>query len=141
LDHHIIIDHQVANCISHQNFRSVLQDKSSGVFSGRTIVRKNAQQTDSHQSNKNLLLSKNAFVHSIPQLEIDADDVKCAHSSTTGALDEESLFYLRSRGLDILSAKNLLVQGFVSEMIESVKHEATQKMIQSHLQNWLNSNA
>ncbi|MBL7014618.1 MAG: Fe-S cluster assembly protein SufD [Candidatus Marinimicrobia bacterium] len=137
LGHHIIIDHKVPNCTSSQNFKSILQDQSSGVYSGRTIVRKDAQKTNSTQSNKNLLLSKDALMHSIPQLEIDADDVKCAHGSSTGALDDEALFYLRSRGLDILSAKKLLVHGFVSEMIETIKHEPTKNSIHSQLQNWL----
>ena len=94
---HIVTNHFAPHCMSSQNFKNILLDNSSGIFNGRTIVHKNAQKTDSQQSNKNLILSKNALMNSNPQLEIYADDVKCGHGSTTGALDEDALFYLRSR--------------------------------------------
>lgn len=140
LDNHIIMDHRVAHCTSSQNFKTVLQDNSSGLFNGRTIVRKDAQKTDSSQSNKNLLLSTNALMNSNPQLEIYADDVKCSHGSTTGALDNDSLFYLRSRGLDPLTAKSLLIRGFVTELLDSIKNENIRKYITDQFSNWLSKN-
>ena len=140
LDNHIITDHQVPHCSSSQNFKTVLQDHSSGVFNGRTIVRKNAQKTNSSQSNKNLLLSKNALMNSNPQLEIYADDVKCAHGSSTGTLDKNALFYLRSRGLDVLSAKALLVRGFAAELLDLVKHDGTRDFITERFDSWLSEN-
>ena len=141
LDNHIITDHQVPNCTSSQNFKTVLQDHSSGVFNGRTIVRKDAQKTDSAQSNKNLLLSKSALMNSNPQLEIYADDVKCAHGSTTGALDTDALFYLRSRGLNILSAKALLVRGFATELLDKIKHDGIRDFITERFDIWLTENS
>ena len=140
LDNHIIMDHKAANCTSSQNFKTVLQDNSSGLFNGRTIVREGAQKTDSSQSNKNLLLSTNALMNSNPQLEIYADDVKCSHGSTTGALDSDALFYLRSRGLDSLAAKSLLIRGFVTELLESVKNENIQKYITGKFSDWISKN-
>ena len=140
LANHIITDHQVPHCSSSQNFKTVLQDHSSGVFNGRTIVRKDAQKTDSSQSNKNLLLSKSALMNSNPQLEIYADDVKCAHGSSTGTLDKNALFYLRSRGLDVLSAKALLVRGFATELLDLVKHDGTRDFITDRFDSWLSEN-
>ena len=140
IDNHIITSHNAPYCTSSQNFRSVLQDSSSGVFNGRTIVGRGADKTDSNQSNKNLLLSEGALMNSNPQLEIYADDVKCSHGSTTGALDQDALFYIRSRGLDIVSAKALLIRGFVSEMIEPIHHESIQNYIISNFDAWLHEN-
>ena len=140
LDNHIITDHQVPHCSSAQNFKTVLQGHSSGVFNGRTIVRKDAQKTDSSQSNKNLLLSKNALMNSNPQLEIYADDVKCAHGSSTGTLDKNALFYLRSRGLDVMSAKALLVRGFATELLDLVKHDGTRDFLTERFDSWLSEN-
>ena len=140
LGNHIITDHQVPHCSSSQNFKTVLQDHSSGVFNGRTIVRKDAQKTDSSQSNKNLILSKSAIMNSNPQLEMYADDVKCAHGSSTGTLDKDALFYLRSRGLDVLSAKALLVRGFATELLDIVKHDETRDFITDRFDSWLSEN-
>ena len=100
-----------------------------------------AQKTDSKQSNKNLLLSKDAIMNSNPQLEIYADDVKCSHGSTTGSLDEEALFYLRSRGLSLDRARNLLVRGFATELFDIIKHESTKSFISDRFENWLKKNA
>jgi len=141
LDHHIITDHQVHHCTSSQNFKSILQDNSTGVFHGRTIVREQAQKTDSTQSNKNLLLSKNALMNSNPQLEIYADDVKCSHGSTTGELDDEALFYLRSRGIDVMAAKNLLVRGFANEIMTAIRHDSTRSFIDDQFNQWLGDEA
>ena len=137
-DNHIIIDHKVPHCTSSQLFKSVLREKSSGVFNGRTIVQKNAQKTDAKQSNKNLLLSKDALMNSNPQLEILADDVRCTHGSTTGELDFDSLFYLRSRGLDLAGAKSLLVRGFATECFDTIQDKKIKSFIVQRFDNWLN---
>ena len=137
LSNHIIVEHKVPYCTSSQLFKSVLREKSSGAFNGRTIVQKNAQKTDANQSNKYLILSKDALMNSNPQLEIHADDVRCTHGSTTGELDADSLFYLRSRGLDLAMAKSLLVRGFATECFDKVKNENVRSFIMKRFDNWL----
>ena len=137
---YITTDHVMPNCTSSQNFKSVLNDKSSGVFNGRTIVREDSQKTNSKQSNKNLLLSDKAKMNSNPQLEIYADDVKCAHGSTTGALDEEALFYMQSRGIDRESAAALLIRGFVNELMEELDDENLREYLLTKFDNWLTKN-
>ena len=137
---YITTDHIMPNCTSSQNFKSVLNDKSSGVFNGRTIVREDSQKTNSKQSNKNLLLSDKAKMNSNPQLEIYADDVKCAHGSTTGALDEEALFYMQSRGIDRESASALLIRGFVNELMEEIGDKNLKKFLFTKFDNWLLKN-
>jgi Fe-S cluster assembly protein SufD len=128
------------NCVSLQNFKSVLNGSASGVFNGRTIVREDSQKTDSKQSNKNLLLSDQALMNSNPQLEIYADDVKCAHGSTTGALDKEALFYMQSRGINKKEATSLLIRGFVSELINDIKNEDVKDYLFKKFDNWLLNN-
>ena len=128
------------NCTSFQNFKSVLNNKSSGVFNGRTIVREDSQKTNSKQSNKNLLLSDKATMNSNPQLEIYADDVKCAHGSTTGALDKEALFYMQSRGIDRESASSLLIRGFVNELMEEIDNKDLRDHLFTKFNNWLIKN-
>jgi len=127
-DTHSIIDHTVPNCISHQNYKGVLNDHSRGVFNGKVFVREGASGTDAQQSNKNLLLSNDARVDTKPQLEIFNDDVKCSHGATVGQLEEDELFYLLTRGLPESLARNLLTYGFAEEIIrkiaiESIKNE------------------
>ncbi len=136
-DINIKINHFAPNCQSSQSFKSILRDNSSGVFNGRTVVSKGAQKTDARQSNKNLLLSKKAVMYSNPQLEINTDDVKCAHASTTGELDEEALFYLRSRGLDIQTSKALMIRGFALEELELVKNKNIFDYLINLFQSWL----
>ena len=137
---YITTDHIMPNCTSSQNFKSVLNNKSSGVFNGRTIVREDSQKTNSKQSNKNLLLSDKATMNSNPQLEIYADDVKCAHGSTTGALDNEALFYMQSRGLDRESASSLLIRGFVIELMEEIENKDLRNYLFNKFGNWLIKN-
>ena len=137
---YIISDHIMPNCVSLQNFKSVLNGSASGVFNGRTIVREDSQKTDSKQSNKNLLLSDQALMNSNPQLEIYADDVKCAHGSTTGALDKEALFYMQSRGINKKEATSLLIRGFVSELINDIKNEDVKDYLFEKFDNWLLNN-
>lgn len=123
-DTHSVIDHKLPNCLSHQKYKGVLNDKSRGVFNGKVFVRENASGTDAQQSNKNLLLSDDARVDTKPQLEIFNDDVKCAHGATVGQLEEEELFYLLSRGLSEKLARNLLTYGFAEEIINKIELES-----------------
>jgi len=138
MDSYVVTKHHEAHCSSSQNFKFILKDNSSGVFSGRSIVNERAQKTDSNQSNRNLLLSDNAIMNSNPQLEIFADDVKCSHGSSTGALEPEAIFYMQSRGIDKDSAKSLLVQGFASEIINEFKENDMYEHITFHFDKWIN---
>jgi len=115
-----VVDHAVPHGTSRQNYRGILDGRSRGSFTGRVIVRADAQKTDAQQSNKNLLLSREALVNSTPQLEIRANDVKCKHGSTTGQLDADALFYLRSRGLSPEMARSLLTYAFASDLVRRV---------------------
>jgi Fe-S cluster assembly protein SufD len=122
-DHQTVVDHLKPHCTSHQLYKGILNHRSTAVFNGRVFVRKNAQQTDAHQVNKNLLLSEKALVNTKPQLEIFNNDVKCTHGAAIGQLDEEALFYLRSRGVGQEVARDLLVYGFASEVVSRIKVE------------------
>jgi len=128
-DHHMIVEHAQPRCASHEYFNGILDDKSKGVFHGRILVRQIAQKTDAKQTNKNLLLSDDATADTKPQLEIYADDVKCTHGATIGQLNDESVFYLRSRGLDTATAKRMLVHAFAGEIIERIKCEPAREVI------------
>ena len=128
-DHHMIVEHAQPHCASHEYFNGILDDKSKGVFHGRIYVHPIAQKTDAKQTNKNLLLSDDATADTKPQLEIYADDVKCTHGATIGQLNEESIFYLRSRGLDTETAKRMLVHAFAGEIIERIKCEPARAVI------------
>jgi Fe-S cluster assembly protein SufD len=120
VDNHTEVYHQVPNCQSAQIFRGVLDNKSKGVFTGRVFVLPDAQKSDAQQNNSTLLLSDDARSWARPELEVYADDVKCAHGATTGSLDEDALFYLRSRGVDIAHARRLLIHAFASELIARI---------------------
>jgi Fe-S cluster assembly protein SufD len=120
VDNHSVIEHAVPRCTSRELFKGVLDGESRGVFAGRIRVLEGAQKTDSHQSNSNLLLSRDAVVDTMPQLEIYADDVKAGHGGTVGELDPDSLFYLRSRGLGLAEARTLLIYAFAREMVDRV---------------------
>lgn len=131
VDNFLTIDHAVPNCESNELFKGVMDDSSRGIFTGRIIVRPDAQQTNAYQSNNNLVLSDTARAESRPQLEIYADDVKCSHGATVGQLDEEAMFYLRSRGLGVEEATILLMYAFAYEVIEKVEVEALREQIVS----------
>jgi Fe-S cluster assembly protein SufD len=137
-DTHSIIDHQMPNCVSHQNYKGVMNDKSRAVFNGKVFVRENAHGTDAQQSNKNLLLSGDARVDTKPQLEIFNDDVKCAHGATVGQLEEEELFYLLTRGLPENLARNLLTYGFAEEIIRKIGIESIKSELDAAVLNRLN---
>ena len=120
MDSHTLIDHARPNGTSREFYKGVLAGASHGVFNGKIMVRKDAQKTDARQTNKNLLLSEAAMVDTKPQLEIHADDVKCTHGATIGRLDEDALFYLRSRGIGENKARSLLVHAFASDIVERI---------------------
>lgn len=121
VDHHTLVHHAQPNCESHQDYKGIFGDSSTGVFNGKIIVDKIAQKTDAFQQNNNILLSDKSTINSKPQLEIFADDVKCSHGCTIGQLDDEALFYLRSRGIPKKEAKALMMYAFANNVLESVR--------------------
>ena len=138
VDNNILINHNSEHCISFQNVRNILQNKSTCVFNGKVIVADGAQKTDSNQSNKNLLLSKEATAHSNPQLEIYADDVQCGHGSTTGALDKDSIFYLQTRGIGKKQATQILIKAFAHEVIKQFSNDTIKDEAQAYIDEWMN---
>lgn len=120
IDNHTRIDHTVPNTTSEELYKGVLDGNSHAVFNGKVIVHKDAQKTDANQSNRNLLLSRGCEIDSKPEMEIYADDVKCGHGSTVGQIDEEQMFYLRTRGMDEVSARSLLTYAFAGEILERI---------------------
>ena len=137
LDTHTRIDHAHPHCTSRELYKGVLDGRARGVFVGRVLVRPGASKTDAQQTNKNLLLSREALVDSLPQLEILTDDVKCKHGSTTGQLDPTALFYLRSRGIAEAAARSLLVYAFASDLVGRVKVKALRASLEQYLQSHL----
>ena len=121
VDHHTAIDHAMPHCNSHQLYKGVLDEHARGVFNGKIFVRRDAQKTDAVQSNKNLLLSDDAEVNTKPQLEIDANDVRCTHGATIGQLDATAAFYLRSRGISAAHARNILTYAFAADALERIR--------------------
>ena len=124
-----LMQHKHPESKSNQHIKGILQKESSGVFQGKVIVDQDAQKTDAFQFNQNLLLSENAVANAKPELEIYADDVKCSHGATTGELDEEMLFYLRSRGLNKEEAKKILIEGFINELFDDVENKELKKKL------------
>lgn len=122
-DHHMIVDHAKPHCDSHEYFNGILDDRARGVFHGRILVQQIAQKTDAKQTNKNLLLSDDATADTKPQLEIYADDVKCTHGATIGQLDDEAIYYLRTRGVPKSVAQRMLVHAFAGEIIDRIGHD------------------
>ena len=137
VDNNILINHNAEHCTSFQHVRNVLDNKSTAVFNGKVIVSEGAQQTDSNQSNKNLLLSLESNAFSNPQLEIYADDVSCGHGSTTGALDENSIFYLRARGINRAAAQKILIKAFAKEVIDDFSLSSLQDISEIALDSWI----
>lgn len=129
VDNHTEVDHQKPHCESNELYKGIMDDHSHGVFNGKVFVRQEAQKTNAFQSNKNILLSDNAVINSKPQLEIWADDVKCSHGCTTGQLDEEGIFYLRSRGISKESARALMLYAFAMDVLTSVKLDALKEFL------------
>ena len=131
VDNLISIDHAQPHCTSRLNYKGILDGNSRAVFGGEVMVRRNAQKSDAQQTDKNLLLSEDAEVDSKPSLMIYADDVQCAHGATAGQIDAQTLFYLRSRGLDLETASRMLVQAFAREIVDTVKPETLRNYLES----------
>ncbi|AHM59152.1 FeS assembly protein SufD [Flammeovirgaceae bacterium 311] len=123
VDNHTLMDHRQPNCTSNELYKGIMDDGSTGVFNGKIYVQQAAQKTNAFQSNKNILLTPNATIFTKPQLEIWADDVKCSHGATTGQLDDEQVFYLRSRGISESTARSLLLYAFAADIIEHINIE------------------
>jgi Fe-S cluster assembly protein SufD len=129
VDHSTLVHHAQPNCESHQDYKGIFSDRSEGVFNGKIVVDKVAQKTNAFQQNNNILLENKATINTKPQLEIFADDVKCSHGCTVGQLDEEALFYLRSRGIPKKEAKALLTYAFANTVLNSVQLPSLKKRI------------
>ena len=138
-DTHSVIDHQQPHCTSHQLYKGILDGKSRAVFNGKIFVRHGAQKTDAMQTNKNLLLSNDARVDTKPQLEILADDVKCAHGAAVGQIEEDELFYLETRGIHPDLARNLLTYGFAEEVIAKIKVDSIRTQLDEAVLNRINA--
>jgi Fe-S cluster assembly protein SufD len=137
MDNYMLVEHAQPHCNSRQFYNGILDGHSHGVFHGRIIVHKDAQKTDAKQTNRNLLLSDNAQIDTKPQLEIYADDVKCTHGATIGQIQEESLFYLRSRGLSESEARRLLLYAFASECLDRMSEGVARDYVAELVNDWL----
>ncbi len=133
VDNHMRVEHAKPHCDSHELYKGILEGRSRAVFSGRIYVHPGAQKTDAKQTNRNLLLSKEALCNSNPQLEIFADDVKCTHGSTVGQLDDNAVFYLRSRGIGEEAARSLLTYAFAADIVERVKVAPVRRELEEFL--------
>ncbi len=133
VDNHTTVDHLKPNTYSNELYKGILDEQSAGVFNGKIFVRQNAQKTNAFQSNKNILLSKDASIDTKPQLKIWADDVKCSHGCTVGALDEQPMFYLRSRGIPEKKARALLMYAFATDVFEAIKLSAVRQSIEEEM--------
>ncbi len=132
-DVHSTIDHAMPHCSSHEHFKGILDDESRGVFNGKVLVRKDAQKTNAFQENNNIILSNRALVNTKPQLEIFADDVKCSHGATIGQLDNDALFYLKTRGISQEKARAILIHAFASDVVRTVSIENVKDYIENIL--------
>lgn len=133
IDNHTYVHHMAPNCTSDENYKGVLADKATGVFNGKVKVYQDAQKINAYQSNKNILLSDSATINAKPELEIYADDVKCSHGSTTGQLDQQALFFLRARGISETKATDMLIKGFMAEIVGAVKSGHIQEALHALL--------
>lgn len=138
IDNHTLVDHAKPHCLSNEFYKGILAENSRGVFNGKIIVRKGAQKTNAYQSNKNLLLSGNAKIDTKPQLEIFADDVRCTHGATVGQVDDDSLFYLRARGIDQKTARSLLVNAFANDVLSNMAFEPLRDKISDFVTKQMN---
>ena len=138
-DTHSVIDHKQPHCSSHQLYKGILDDNGRAVFNGKIFVREGAQKTDAMQTNKNLLLSPQARVDTKPQLEIYADDVKCAHGAAVGQIDQEELFYLQARGINPELGRSLLTYGFAEEVIGKIKIDSIREQLDEVVLNQLHA--
>ena len=137
VDNTTAIDHAAPGCTSRELYKGVLDDRARGVFQGKIVVRKDARKTDGHQLGRALLISPEAEVDTKPELEIYADDVKCGHGATAGAPEDDQLFYLRSRGLDARTARALIVEGFMAELLEAVERAPLRAALAARIGGWI----
>src|SRR5215475_6370900 len=135
----IVADHASVGSTSREIFKSVVDGEARSVFQGRIIVRPHAQKTDATMATHALLLSENAEADNKPELEIFADDVQCGHGATSGALDDDLLFYLKARGIPAKEAQALLVQAFVGEAVEGIEHAGLRDALMDHVVAWLDA--
>ncbi|MFA5574020.1 MAG: Fe-S cluster assembly protein SufD [Brumimicrobium sp.] len=129
IDNHTYVDQMASHCITNELYKGVMNDSSTGVFNGMILVRPDSQKIEAYQSNKNVLLSEKASIYSKPELEIYADDVRCSHGSTIGELDQQALFYLRSRGINKSEAEQLLVSAFIGDVLDKIENDAVRKQV------------
>jgi Fe-S cluster assembly protein SufD len=134
VDNHTLVLHETRDGTSRELYKGILDGESRGIFHGRIVVRPDAQHTDARQESKNLLLSDRAEIDTKPQLEIHADDVRCSHGSSIGSIDEDALFYLRSRGLDEATARGVLTRAFAAEVVDAIPVEAVRDVLGDWLQ-------
>jgi Fe-S cluster assembly protein SufD len=137
VDNHTTIDHAQPHCDSREMYKGILADAARGVFNGKIIVRPDAQKTDAKQTNRALLLSEDAQINTKPQLEIFANDVKCTHGAAIGQLDEEAVFYLRSRGLSEPEARHMLIHAFASDVLQRMPLASIRASVEAVLQRQL----
>ena len=130
IDNHTLSNHNAPHTYSNENYKGILDDRARGVFNGKVVVKRDSQKIEGFQSNANLLLSDRAEIETKPELEIYADDVKCSHGVTTGQLDEEAVYVLRSRGIDEQTARGLLTLAFAGEVLERVEHDAVSERLE-----------
>ena len=121
VDHHTFVDHAVPNCNSNELYKGIFDANAKGIFNGKVMVRPDAQKTNAFQANNNLLMTDDASIDTKPQLEIYADDVACSHGCTIGQLNEDALFYLRSRGIAKKEAQAMLLYAFANDVLENIK--------------------
>jgi len=140
VDHHTLVHHIEPNCESHQDYKGIFDERSTGVFNGKVIVEKEAQKTNAYQQNNNILVSDRSTINAKPQLEIFADDVKCSHGCTIGQLDEQALFYMQQRGIPQKEARALLMYAFANTVLESVRIPEVKARITQLIANKLNVN-
>jgi Fe-S cluster assembly protein SufD len=141
IDNHTVIEHAKPNCASRELFKGILDGRSKAVFDGRIHVRPNAQKTDAKQTSRCILLSDDAQINTNPQLEIYADDVKCTHGAAVGKIDEDAVFYLRTRGIERSMARQMLVFAFANEILEALKIGPVRERLSADLYQWLSAAA
>jgi Fe-S cluster assembly protein SufD len=139
-DNHTVVDHKKPNSFSNELYKGIMGGQSKGVFNGKIFVRPQAQKTNAFQSNRNILMSETSTINTKPQLEIWADDVKCSHGCTSGQLDEEALFYLKTRGIPHDTAKAMLLYAFALDVLVPVKNEQLKSYLDGLISSRLHKN-
>jgi Fe-S cluster assembly protein SufD len=133
VDNHMLVDHAMPHCASHELYKGIMDERATGVFHGKILVRQDAQKTDAKQTNQNLLLSEEAVINTRPQLMIYADDVRCTHGATVGQLDAQAIFYMRSRGIGPEEARAMLIRAFARDILDRVKVAPLREALEARL--------